>query len=237
MAAMRTILPPGPAGALFLEDLRKTLIHIGIATILTSLASAGAAGPVLRHLKQSAAIELVAFGVPEAFLTMAQLCLTLGILLCIPFILFRLLNLLPRLFSSVPSATIVGAWAVSTLLFYLGVVFCLKITLPYGIEFLLGFQTEHLRPLVSARKFVSFCTVFVFGFGLIFQLPLMMVLAGRLISLDVKKLSRHRRYAVVMITLLSAVLTPTPDILNQMLMGVPLYLLFEIGLMGMRWFK
>jgi len=82
------------------------------------------------------------------------------------------------------------------------------------------------------RRLESF--LFVFGFGCIFELPLAMILLARLGLVEAITLARHRRYAILAISIISAVLTPTPDIFNMSLMGVPLYLLYEIGLIGMR---
>jgi sec-independent protein translocase protein TatC len=77
----------------------------------------------------------------------------------------------------------------------------------------------------------------VFGFGLIFELPLSMMLLGRIGVVSAAMLSRYRRYAILIISIVAAVLTPTPDIFNMALMGIPLYLLFELGLLGMRLWK
>jgi Sec-independent protein secretion pathway component TatC len=108
------------------------------------------------------------------------------------------------------------------------------VTLPYGVRFLLSFKTSNLEPVISVKKFVSFCFLFVFGFGCIFEIPLVMILLARLGLVQAGMLAGQRRYAILSISIISAVLTPTPDIFNMALMGVPLYLLYEIGLIGMR---
>ena len=120
------------------------------------------------------------------------------------------------------------------LLFIGGALFCVGVTLPYGVRFLLSFQTPYLEPIISVKKFVSFCFLFIFGFGCIFELPLAMILLARLGLVEASVLAKHRRYAILGISIISAVLTPTPDIFNMALMGVPLCFLFEIGLIGMR---
>jgi sec-independent protein translocase protein TatC len=75
------------------------------------------------------------------------------------------------------------------------------------------------------------------GFGLIFELPLAMMLLGRVGLVKAAQLARYRRYAVLVIFIVAAVLTPTPDVINMTLMAAPLYLLFEIGLLGMRFWS
>jgi sec-independent protein translocase protein TatC len=120
---------------------------------------------------------------------------------------------------------------VALFLFYLGASFCCFVTLPFGIRFLLGYQSAHLKPMISVGKYISFCAGFIFAFGLIFELPLILALLSYLRIVKVSFLTRNRRYAILLIAILSAVLTPTPDFFNMALMGGPLYLLFEIGVL------
>jgi sec-independent protein translocase protein TatC len=119
----------------------------------------------------------------------------------------------------------------SIFLFYLGAFFCYFVTLPFGIRFLLGYQSATIRPMISAGKYISFCTGFVFAFGIIFELPLILALLSAIRLVTAAFLTRNRRYAILLIAILSAVLTPTPDFFNLMLMGGPLYILFEVGVL------
>jgi sec-independent protein translocase protein TatC len=83
--------------------------------------------------------------------------------------------------------------------------------------------------MISAGKYVSFCTFFIFGFGLTFELPLILALLSYLRVVKAAFLTRNRRYAILLIVIAAAVITPTPDVFNMALMGGPLYILFEIG--------
>jgi sec-independent protein translocase protein TatC len=116
------------------------------------------------------------------------------------------------------------------LLFYAGTSFCYFITLPFGIQFLLGFSSEELKPVISVSQFVNFITIFIFAFGIIFELPLFMVFLARVGLFKRRFYEKNRRYALLAIAILAAILTPTPDIVNMALMGVPLYLLYESGI-------
>jgi sec-independent protein translocase protein TatC len=120
------------------------------------------------------------------------------------------------------------------LLFYAGTVFCYFVTLPFGINFLLGFGSEELRPVISIGKFVTFVTVFILAFGVIFELPILMVFAGRTKMLSRQFFARNRKYALLLIAITAALLTPTPDIFNMALMGGPLYILYEFGIVILR---
>jgi sec-independent protein translocase protein TatC len=85
--------------------------------------------------------------------------------------------------------------------------------------------------MISAGKYVSFCAGFIFAFGIIFELPLILALLSYVRLVTAAFLTRNRRYAILLIAVLSAVLTPTPDFFNMTLMGGPLYLLFEVGVL------
>jgi sec-independent protein translocase protein TatC len=88
--------------------------------------------------------------------------------------------------------------------------------------------------MISVGKYVSFCSFFVFGFGLTFELPLVLALLGSIRVVNAGFLSRNRRYAILLIAIVSAMITPTPDFFNMALMGGPLYLLFEAGVILVR---
>ncbi len=116
------------------------------------------------------------------------------------------------------------------LLFYAGSLFCYFVTLPFGIKFLLGFGSEELRPVISVSRFVNFVTIFILAFGIIFELPIFMVFLCKVGVVSRKFFEKHRRYALLAIAVAAAILTPTPDVVNMALMGVPLYMLYESGI-------
>jgi sec-independent protein translocase protein TatC len=121
-------------------------------------------------------------------------------------------------------------------LFYLGAFFCYFVTLPFGVQFLLGYQSAHIKPMISVGKYVSFCAVFIFGFGLTFELPLILALLSYIKVVNAAFLTRNRRYAILLIAIIAAVVTPTPDVFNMTLMSLPIYFLYELGILGVRFF-
>ncbi|UCF92549.1 MAG: twin-arginine translocase subunit TatC [Desulfobacterales bacterium] len=217
-----------------LDSLRTVLIQSGIVVLLFSIAGYFFSLRILVFLRARTGVKLAAFGVPEAFIALLTLSLATGLIAGVPFICYRILSELAFFFSSFSRRMMLGFWVSSILLFIGGAVFCLAVTLPYGVRFLLNFQAPYLAAVISVKKFVSFCFLLVFGFGCIFELPLAMILVARLGLVEAGVLARHRRGAILGISVISAILTPTPDIFNMALMGVPLYLLYEVGLIGMR---
>lgn len=219
---------------LFLESVRKPLIRVGGLVLIASLVGYTLAESLLAYLQGVTHVSLALFALPETFFALLNLALAFGVFISVPYLFYMLLAAIQPLFPSFSTRGLLGFWAASILLFYVGTLFCLGLSLPYGAKFLLGFQNEHVQAIISVRSFVSFCTLLVFGFGIIFEMPLGMILLGRLGIVRAKTLASYRRYVLLGAAVVSAILTPTPDVFNMMLMAVPLYILFEIGLLGMR---
>jgi sec-independent protein translocase protein TatC len=220
-----------------LQSLRGSSIRIGFVVLGFSIGGYYLAEPILRRLHQLTGVKLAAYGVPETLFTFLNLALAFGVVASMPYVLYTLLSGIQPLFATFTRPMMRGFWLASVVLFYAGMLFCLSVSLPYGVQFLLEFEGPHVEAIISVRKFAAFCLVFLFGFGIIFELPLAMILLGRVGAIRRETLARNRRYAILAITILAAVLTPTPDAFNLGLMAVPLYLLFEVGLVGMRLYR
>jgi sec-independent protein translocase protein TatC len=218
----------------FLEAFRKSLIQIMAVVLVFAVLGYGFSKSILTFLQKLTGVTLAYYGLSETFFSLLNIALFSSLFISMPFFLFKVLAALRTVFPSFSRKMMVGFWVGAVFLFYLGAGFCLFVTLPYGVKFLLSYQGNHIEAIISVKKFVTFCLLFIFAFGIIFELPLSMILLGRIGLVKVSFLIRYRSYAILGIAILSAVLTPTPDAFNMMLMAVPLYLLFEIGIIGMR---
>ncbi len=213
--------------------LRKTMLVLGIALIISTsgfyLISPRIFALLQEHLNQ----PLSFFTVAEPFLAHVKLSLVTAIITLMPAFIFCLWRALATPFKlSIKSQV---AFIITTcLLFYAGSLFCYFVTLPFGITFLLGFESEQLQSVISVGRFVTFVTVFVMAFGLIFELPIFMVFSGKVGLIPRRKFAQNRRYALLAIAIVAALLTPTPDVVNMLLMGGPLYLLYEAGILILR---
>ncbi|MEW6188214.1 MAG: twin-arginine translocase subunit TatC [Thermodesulfobacteriota bacterium] len=221
----------------YLEALRKGLIQTGVVVLAFSVAGYLFSKSILTFLQKHTGVTLAYYALSESFLVLLNLALFSALLAAMPFLLFKILSALRVAFPSFSRSLFFGFWLGAVFLFYLGASFCLFITLPYGVKFLLSYQGTNIEAVISVKKFISFALFFIFAFGFIFELPLSMILLGRIGLIKARWLSRYRAYAVLVIAVLAALLTPTPDVFNMMLMAAPLYLLFEIGLLGMRFWE
>ena len=215
-----------------LNQLRKSLLQIIVVIILSGIIIYPISKELLGYLCQKTlATDLVAYTIPEAFFSLLKLAIYTSLFSSIPAIFYYIWKAFSPLFRSKGLRSGNTVLITAILLFYLGAFFCFYITLPFGVQFLLGYQSAHIKPMISVGKYVSFCTFFIFGFGLTFELPLILALLSYLRVVNATLLTRNRRYAILLIAMAAAVITPTPDVFNMALMGGPLYILFEIGVM------
>jgi len=213
-----------------LSSLRKGLLQIIIVILLSAIIVFPISKEFLAYLCQrTLETDLVAYSIPEAFFSLLKLTLYTSLFCSIPVIFYHLWKAFSPIFRSKGLSSTNGILFTSLFLFYLGALFCFFVALPNGVKFLLGYQSAHIKPMISAGKYVSFCAVFIFGFGLTFELPLVLALLSTLRVVNAAFLTRNRKYAILLIGIIAAVVTPTPDVFNMSLMGVPMYVLFEIG--------
>jgi len=219
--------------AIFLHELRGFLKVLALTVAGTTLALFFASSRLLTGLQDHLGEKLYFFSVAAPFLAHVNLAFFGALYLLMPLCMFVLWKAMGKPFG-VTGRKLTWFVVATCVLFYIGTVFCALVTLPFGINFLLSFQSEELRAVISVDRFVTFVTLFLFGFGVIFELPVFMVFSAQVGVISRKAYERNRRYAVLAIAILAAVLTPTPDVLNMALMGVPLYLLYESGILLIR---
>ncbi len=222
-----------PGLIIFINELRRSIRALFI-TIILATATVFFLTPQLLQLVQSHLAEkLYFFTVSGPFLAHVKLALFGALYGLMPWIMVIMLRAVGKPFNVTRRQLILFSFF-SCLLFYFGTVFCYFVTLPFGINFLLGFGSEELKPVISVGRFVNFVTVFILAFGVIFELPILMVFAAKIGVVSRSFFARHRKYALLLIAIVAALLTPTPDIVNMLLMGGPLYLLYEAGIMILR---
>jgi sec-independent protein translocase protein TatC len=221
---------------IFLSELRKSIRLMGLAVILGTAGLYLISPVILQFLQIHLDQELAFFTVAEPFLAHVKLSFFVTLFVLMPGIMYCLWMALGKPFK-LSEKTL--AWFVlfTTVLFYLGAGFCYSVTLTYGVKFLLGFQSSQLKPVISINKFVNFVSIFILAFGFIFELPIFMVFSAKVGLISRQAFERNRRYAVLIISIMAALLTPTPDIVNMLLMGGPLYLLYEIGILILKIMK
>jgi len=209
-----------------LEELRRVLIHsliaAAVAAVLCWFWSADLLDILIRPIRDQG----IYFSAPnEAFMARLKISAMVGLFIVAPFIFFRIYQfVLPGLYRH-ERRMVTPLLTATTVLFYLGVAFAFFVVIPQVIAFLLGFATDTLSPLIGVGPYFGFVSKLCLAFGLVFQLPLLVLFLSLAGIVNPRVLLRTWRYAVVIIATLSAVLTP-PDVASQVMMAVPVLLLY-----------
>ncbi len=217
----------------FIVELRKSIRNLALAFCCCTLVIFFLSPHLLQFVQGHLAEKLYFFSVAGPFLAHVKLALFAALYALMPWVTLVMWRAIGKPFG-VFGGQLFFFILFTCLLFYAGTIFCYYITLPFGIKFLLGFSSEELKPVISVGRFVNFTTIFVLAFGLIFELPIFMVFLAKVGVFKRHFYEKNRRYAVLLIAIVSALLTPTPDIVNMLLMGGPLYLLYESGILILR---
>ena len=166
----------------------------------------------------------------EAFLTYLKVSFLAGLFLALPFVLYELWRFVaPGLLEHERKYTvpfIIG----STGLFYAGGVM-FYLLLPTIIDFLLSFSSADITAQLSVSYYVSFCIQMMIAFGVVFQVPMVIVFLTQLELISSRTLIKYFRYVVVLTFIVAAVLTPSPDVVSQTLMALPTLGLYGVSIL------
>jgi sec-independent protein translocase protein TatC len=122
----------------------------------------------------------------------------------------------------------------STIFFLIGAVFCYVMVLPMSMKFLMSFGTEKLKPMIQIKDYISFVSYMTLAFGAVFELPVISFFLGRIGIISARTFIKGRKYAIVIILILAAVITPTPDAFTQLMLAGPLYFLYEVSIIVLK---
>lgn len=225
----------------YLTDLRKTLIHcIIVIVILFAILMPFAdsiynfiATPIINVIKDS---NLIAIGVISPFLTPLKMTLIMAIYLTMPFILYKIwIFITPALYKH-EKKLIMPLIISSTVLFYAGIFFSFYIVFPVIFNFLaiVGPSVVNFTP--DIQYYLNFVIKVSFAFALAFEVPIATILLIMFGVTTTEKLKKNRSYIIIGSFLLAMILTP-PDVISQILIAIPMWLLFETGLLIAPLFK
>lgn len=216
-----------------LEALRKVLIKSLIALALgfipMYLLAPYAMDLLIKIMMTENNITLNFFSPMEVFILQIKTALLLDVLFCFPYMALQIWHfILPALYES-ERKFIKSIVFVSSMLFIIGVLFCLFLILPMVMRFSFSFITDNIRPTLGVNNVVSLALWLSLVFGVMFQFPLITCALIRSNIVSYQKIKSKRAYVFVGILILSGLLTP-PDVVSQLLLTIPTYALFEIGL-------
>ncbi len=192
---------------------------------------------VMRFLSRHLKTELVFTTPTEAFWTYMKVAMILGVFIAMPVILWNVWAFVAPGLHKHERKYAAPFVIVGSLLFISGGSFALFVIIPFAITFLVSFgQEQGLKPMITISSYIDFIIKFTLAFGVVFELPVVITLLSMLGLVTPQFLSKNRKYAVLINFIIAAVLTPTPDVVNQTLMAGPLCILYELGIISARIF-
>ncbi|MBI2266935.1 MAG: twin-arginine translocase subunit TatC [Armatimonadetes bacterium] len=217
-----------------LEELRHRLLVSAAAWLVTSGVAFYFKDQILALLVEPIALtgkKLVFLTPAEAFMNMVIISVIVGFFAALPVILYQvLLFVLPGLTSRERRGVLL-LLPFALALFVIGVLFAHQAILPTGLRFLLGYETPNLQAMISISRYVSFVLTLMGACGLIFEMPLVVLTLATMKIISSRFLARKRKYAVLVILITAGIATPSPDIFSQLLLAVPMYILYEISIL------
>ena len=166
----------------------------------------------------------------EMFSLTIGLAIKGGLVVGFPVLTYHVARFLSPLLSKRQRHFLVLFLPASLLCYLAGIAFAYFVLLPTGLQFLLHFGTEVAVPMIRISEYMTLVFAMLFWLGVVFELPLIMMMLVKLRIVSYQQLKRLRRYVPAMAFILSAIITPTFDIINQTLVAVPIILLYEVGL-------
>ena len=217
-----------------LEELRERLIKSLIAVSIGSAICYFFIEEIMHYITLPAG-KLYYMYPAEAFFTYLKVSIFAGFLLTMPYVFYQIWKfVLPAL--TLQERTIIGLVVpASVVLFMTGLAFSFFLIMPLALKFFLGFGSQELQPMLSLNRYFDFAIAFILPFGLVFELPLALIVMANLGIIGSDYLKKKRRMVIFMSFVVGAVISPTPDMFTQSMIAIPMILLYEISLFIVRY--
>ncbi|MCD6374312.1 MAG: twin-arginine translocase subunit TatC [Caldisericaceae bacterium] len=217
-----------------LEELRWRIIKSLIAVVIFTIISFAFSDQILdflllttKNLKHQ--LQLQVLKVQTVFIIKLELALIAGIMLSLPVIFYQIWAFVAPGLLENERKYVVPVITFATISFIVGAAFAFFVIIPFALDFFLSLVPENVKNNIALDFYFGFVARIVLVFGIVFELPVVSLLLTKLGLLTPQFLRKYRRYAIVVIFVLAAILTP-PDPTTQIMLAVPLLLLFEVSI-------
>ncbi len=215
-----------------LEELRKRLFIAALAIAIGTGVCYAFIDEIVKVLERPAGdLDFIYISPPELFVTYVRVAVIGGLVLASPVVLFQLWRFVEPALRRRERRQLLFALLMGVVFFSVGVAFAYSVVLPIAIEFFaVRLAGEGILPTFSISYYIGFVSSTLLAFGIVFQLPLFVLLLASLGLVTPAFLRRYRKIVVLAIVLLSAFLTP-PDVISQLLLAGPIMLLYELSVL------
>lgn len=220
-----------------LVELRQRLVYVVLAFVVAAIIGLAFSshalqfflGPALKAVATHPTVQIVYATVTEGFMMQFRLAAYVGLILVSPVIIYQIVAYVSPGLTPVERGYLLRVLPIGLVLFLVGCTAAFMLFLPFALSFFLGYAGSEIGMIMPVSHLLSFTLSFVLPFGLVFELPLLAWVLAAMGILQPGLLQRNRKYAILVIAVLSAVLTP-PDLMSMIVMGLPMTLLYEISI-------
>ncbi|MCA9342264.1 twin-arginine translocase subunit TatC [Candidatus Saccharibacteria bacterium] len=214
-----------------LNELKSRLFWVALAFIV----AAGAAYPFYQQIIHAIVAPLgdqtLYYTTPAGGLSLIiKVCMFAGLIGMLPVLIYHLYRFVSPIMQKKSARSLVIYTFSSVILAALGIAFAYFVSLPASLYFLTGIEVAEVNPLLTLDAYLSFTSAYIIAGALLFQLPLVMLIINSVSHLTPKKLMSYQRYLIVGAFIVAAIITPTPDAVNQTLLAAPIVIMYQIGI-------
>lgn len=217
-----------------IHELRRRLFWVVAVILVTSTAAYPFLDSIISVLTAPLGPQRLYYLTPIGGLSFSiKICLYIGVIAAVPFLMYHIYRYLEP---------IMGQWRKSAL-FYVGlstvfatagILFAYFVSLPGALRFLTGLNLSNVQAMLTVDSYLSFVMTYLLGAALLFQIPLLLLIINTMTPLKPAKLMKSQRFIIVGAFIVAAIISPTPDIMNQILFALPIIAMYQIGI-GLVW--
>jgi sec-independent protein translocase protein TatC len=219
-----------------LEEIRSRIVRMAIALVLATVVGAALAWTIIALAQHQAplSVEYIFTDPTESFVTYFKVAIVTGAGLATPIFLWQVIGFVAPGLTRREKRLLFSMLPLVLFFFLLGASFGYLVTLPFALRYLLTFGTEVAKATIKISSYVSFVLTILFWMGLSFELPVIVYVLAALRIVTPRRLVSFRKYAILIFFVIAAIITPTPDPLNQAFVAVPMIVLYEVGILMAR---
>lgn len=213
-----------------LGELRKRVVISFIAIIVGSFVSYNFIDEITNFIvKPAKGLEFIYLSPPELFIAYIKISLILGLIVSSPIILFQIWKFIKPGLKDNEKKYVIFSMFMGIIFLIMGISFAYYIIIPMTIQFFVKMSVDKIQPLFSFANYISFISSLLLSFGIVFELPLLIILLTQLGLVAPKTFRKYRKYVILVIFVVAAILTP-PDIVSQTMMAIPMVFLYEFSI-------
>lgn len=213
-----------------LEELRKRIITSAIFFIAAASVCFAFAERIIRDMIDIGKdIDFVFISPSELLMANIRIAMIGGLIISAPFLIIQIWLFVSPGLTKKERRLVASAISLGGIFFALGATFSYLVVIPTMLIFFMGFQMDIIQPMISFNSYLGFIISTIVAFGIIFELPILMILLTRFEIVKVDFIKKNRKYIILVIFIVAAIITP-PDVISQLLMALPMIALTEIGI-------